>query len=195
MLALAITLTPGPNMALVIRTAAESGTRGGIRATLGIGTGLAVWAVASAVGVAAVLQASPAAFVVLQASGAAWLLFLGLKGLRSTRAALPMHDRSAGTAGEFRAGIVTILLNPMAGAFYLAALPGFVSPGPAAPLISLLLAGVHIAMVLSWLSLCSVLIARGASLFTRPGARQLLQRVSGFMLIAFGIRVMASVVT
>lgn len=193
-LALSVTLTPGPNTALVIRSVAESGIRGGIRATLGIGTGLAVWAAASALGVGAVLQTAPEAFDALQATGGVWLIFLGLRALRSSPTALGDHHPSAAqTQSDARAGLVTVLLNPMAGAFYLAALPGFVSPGPMAPVMSLLLALIHILMVVSWFSLCSVLIARGTSLFAHPGARQLLQRVSGFILIAFGIRVVASV--
>jgi threonine/homoserine/homoserine lactone efflux protein len=191
-LALVVTLTPGPNMALVIRTAAASGAPGGIRATLGIATGLAVWAVASAAGVAAVLEASPGAFVALQASGGMWLVFLGLRSLRRSPTSLGSHDAPGQARADFRAGIITILLNPLAGAFYLAALPGFVSPGPMAPVISLVLALIHIVMVVSWFSLCSALIARGATRLTRPGARQLLQRVSGLVLIAFGIRVMAA---
>jgi threonine/homoserine/homoserine lactone efflux protein len=57
---------------------------------------------------------------------------------------------------------------------------------------SLLLAALHIAMVVTWLCLCSVLVARGSFLLARPKVQQLLQRASALLLIAFGVRILAA---
>lgn len=189
-LAATVALSPGPNMALVIRTALGFGTAGALRATGGVASGLAIWALGSALGVAAVLETSPQAFTVLQGAGGVWLLYIGFRALRSSDGSVRSQDPATRTRQHFSAGIITILLNPMAGAFYLAALPGFVPPGSMAPATSLLLAAIHIAMVVTWLSACSVLVARGAFLLARPKAQHFLQRVSAFVLIGFGIRVL-----
>ena len=190
-LAALVTLTPGPNVALVIRTALDAGSTAGIRATLGVVIALVVWGLAAAFGVAAVLRASPQAFGILQAVGGVWLLYLGVMGLRAPAAAAPQGDAPPLRRRDFQAGLVTNLLNPLAGAFYLAALPGFVRAGPSAAVDVLLLAAVHIGMVLSWLSLCSVLVARGASVFGRSGSRTLVRRASAVALIVFGVRALA----
>ena len=121
-----VTLTPGPNVALVIRTALDAGAAAGIRAALGAVIALGLWALAAAFGVAAVLRAYPQAFGILQAVGGLWLLYVGVMGLRAPTAASPEGDVQPPRRRDFQAGLVTNLLNPLAGAFYLAALPGFV---------------------------------------------------------------------
>jgi threonine/homoserine/homoserine lactone efflux protein len=189
-----LTLTPGPNMALVIRTAVDSGFAGGLRATLGVASGLALWGLASAVGVAAILAAFPAAFTALQAAGGLWLIYLGIRGwLRAGRLPAP-GAQPAGARRDFAAGLVTNFLNPMVGAFYLAALPGFVEPGESAPVTTMLLAGIHIAMVLTFLSSISLIVARGGRVFTRPGSREVVARIAAVMLAIFGVRTLADVV-
>jgi threonine/homoserine/homoserine lactone efflux protein len=82
----------------------------------------------------------------------------------------------------------------MVGAFYLAALPGFVQPGESAPLTTMLLAGIHIGMVLTWLSGISLVVARGGQVFTRPGSRQIVARIAAVMLAIFGLRTLAGIV-
>ena len=191
-LAATVALTPGPNLALVIRTVLESGATGGIRATLGVASGLVMWALSSALGVAAVVSASPQAFTLLQGAGGVWLVFIGVRGLRAAATLGLDPDSGTPTRHNFSDGLITILLNPMAGAFYLAALPGFVSPGPKAAVSSLMLAALHIAMVVTWLCLCSVLVARGSFLLARPTVQQLVRRASALLLIGFGVRILAA---
>ena len=193
-LAAIITLTPGPNMTLVIRTALGGGTVRGIGTTLGVATGLMVWAGASVVGLAAIVATTPELFAVLQLGGGAWLVFLGLRSVRAPAPTVTALDDPRRLRNEFRAGLFTNLLNPLVGVFYLTVLPGFVAPSPGAPAMSLLLAAVHIGMVLVWLSACSVLVGRAAAMLTSAHVRVLLQRIAGVALIAFGVRAIASVV-
>jgi threonine/homoserine/homoserine lactone efflux protein len=113
-----------------------------------------VWAAASAVGVAALLAASATAYDVLRLAGAAYLVWLGARSiLRAGRVppaaagAAPRRGRSA-----YATGLVSNLANPKIVVFYSTVLPGFV-PGTQSVLAwSLVLAGIHAAMGLVWLS-------------------------------------------
>ena len=83
--AVAVTLTPGPDMALVLRNTVRAGRGAGFRTVAGIALGLFVWAAASALGVAALLAASSTLFTVLKLAGAVYLVCLGVQSLRSLR--------------------------------------------------------------------------------------------------------------
>jgi threonine/homoserine/homoserine lactone efflux protein len=75
-------VTPGPDMAVVMRNALSSGRRAASFTALGVGLGIFGWAVASAIGVGVLLEGSVIAFTLLQLAGAAYLGYLGLRSLR-----------------------------------------------------------------------------------------------------------------
>jgi threonine/homoserine/homoserine lactone efflux protein len=120
-----LTITPGADMAIVTKVALRSGRRAAWSASLGICTGLLVWGAASAVGLAALVRASSAAFTVLKLAGAAYLVFLGVQALRGS------HDEPAQvrTGHPYRQGLLSNMLNPKIAVFYTAFLPQFVRPG------------------------------------------------------------------
>ena len=126
--ALVLELTPGPNMAWLALLTATAGRRAGMAAVLGITLGLAVQAVLSAAGLAALLRAWPALFQALDVAGVAYLLYLALESWRDARN--PAHHLPGGgedgTTG-FRRGLVTNLLNPKAALLFVTVLPGFLS--------------------------------------------------------------------
>ncbi|GAB4083337.1 LysE family translocator [Modestobacter muralis] len=113
-----LTLTPGPDMALVLR----NGVRGGVTSAwwtgLGCCAGIAVYATAAAVGLAAVLAASATAFMVLKLVGAGYLIYLGVMALWHSRkgpAATPTETpvpTALGRRAAFQQGLVSNLLNP-----------------------------------------------------------------------------------
>lgn len=191
-LAALVTVSPGPDMALVLQSVLQSGASGGIRATLGIACGLAIWAVASATGLAALVAASPAAFTALQAAGALYLIYLGVRAIRASGMTVEDGTRVARAPRHFRAGLVTNLLNPKVGMFYLSVLPGFVRPGSTALVTALLLGAIHIVFGLLWLSAYSTLTARAAAMVTRHQVRLFLERATGVILVALGARVIAT---
>lgn len=187
-LALLLTLTPGADTALVVRTTVRTGSRAALRCTLGICTGTMTWAALSALGVSAVVAASPLAFDVLRYGGAGYLLWLGFVALRA---------RPAGAADSvprqaFRDGLVTNLLNPKIGVFYATLLPGFIRPGQSVLGMSLLLAGIHAAMGLVWLSVVALAASRAADVLRRDAWRRRMERVTGVVLVAFGVRVLTT---
>jgi threonine/homoserine/homoserine lactone efflux protein len=183
--ALVLTLTPGADTALVLRTAVAGGWAAGTRCTLGICTGTMTWAAASALGVSALVSASPVAYDVLRYAGAAYLLWLGLSALRSAGQAAAEVPRRA-----FRDGLVTNLLNPKIGVFYATLLPQFLRPDDPVLATSLLLAGIHATLGLLWLGLLSFVAERAATTLRRDSVRRALQRVTGTVLVGFGVKVL-----
>lgn len=137
---LALNLTPGPDMLYVIARSAAEGRRAGIVSALGIAGGTLVHTAAVALGVVSLLAAVPVAFLIVKYSGAAYLIYLGIRALASDAAlTAPVVERGRLSA-VFRQGVITNVLNPKVALFFLAFLPQFVDPakGPVALQIVLL---------------------------------------------------------
>jgi threonine/homoserine/homoserine lactone efflux protein len=124
-----LVLTPGPDMLFVMAVGATGGPAVGLFAAAGVATGLAVHAVATAVGLAALFSAVPVLYVVVKFCGAAYLLYLGVMTLRRRDEELVRADAVPGKRGRaFRRGLLTNLLNPKVVLFNAAFLPQFVDP-------------------------------------------------------------------
>ena len=194
-LAALLTITPGLDTALVLRSALVQGRRLAIATGVGIITGAFVWGVAASVGLAALLRASEIAFTVLRFVGAAYMIFLGARILW-TKVIRPRPDAAQTDAaslprhwwGSFGKGLATNLLNPKVGAFYIAVLPQFIPPGTNELLMGVVLAGIHGVETAAWFTL----IIFGASSVRRWLQRPVVQRtidgVTGAALIGFGVK-------
>ncbi|WKU48246.1 LysE family translocator [Streptomyces sp. VNUA116] len=198
-----LTLTPGLDTALILRTAALGHRSRAWGVVLGIQTGTLVWGVLSSLGITALLTASHLAYTILRWVGAAYLVWMGgrmlIPALRrsgsaesaATDAAEDAEDASDvgdGFRAGWRRGVVTNLLNPKMGAFYVAVLPQFIPAGAPHVATGTLLAGVHIVFASLW---AAVLIAFARALRTtlrKPSARRVLDRVTGTVIAAFGVR-------
>ena len=126
-----INATPGVDMMLTLTRTLRYGVRGGLAAAAGIMAGCVVHAVAAALGLAALIAASAAAFTVIKWAGAAYLLWLAFGMLKSAlsgdvQAATPQLAESPGLAALFRQGVLTNVLNPKIALFFLALLPQFI---------------------------------------------------------------------
>lgn len=202
-----LTVTPGLDTALVLRTAAVGHTRRAWGTVLGIQTGTLAWAVLTSLGVTALLTASPLAYDMLRLAGAAYLCWLGVRILLASRrgrantapATDQASDQPAGTAhggdtwaAGWRQGTLTNILNPKVGAFYVAVLPQFIPPDAGQLGAGVLLAGVHIAFGVVW----SALLIGGARLFrrglSRPAVRRRVDRLTGTVIAAFGVQLALS---
>lgn len=108
-----IVVVPGPDMALVLRNGVAYGRHAAVATALGISAGLLVWALAAALGIAALLHASSTAFTLLKLAGAVYLVWLGVRALREVWRGSP--DGSSGSrshrrkASPFREGLLTNL--------------------------------------------------------------------------------------
>ena len=191
-----LTIAPGPDMALVLRNALRGGRAAVLPTAAGICTGCIVWGGASSLGVAALLATSAQLYEGLKLAGAVYLIVLGVLALRAAFRAggasedaggLPLKSRSS----SYRQGLVTNLLNPKVGVFYATFLPQFIGPGQPVFATSLLLACIHAAMGLVWLTIYGYSATRLANVLARGRGRQALEAATGTVLVAFGLRLAA----
>jgi threonine/homoserine/homoserine lactone efflux protein len=159
--AVVVVLLPGPDMALVLRNGVRGGNPAAYRTILGIGLGLIGWALASALGVGAVLAASTTVFAVLKVAGAVYLAYLGVQTLRALRRGEAAGDASPAhrVSSPFREGLVTNLLNPKIAVLFTTLLPQFISPDDPAFAKSMLLAASFVALGMIWLTLYAQLVS------------------------------------
>ncbi len=186
-----LTLTPGLDTALVLRTAAVEGPRRATFAALGVNIGCLVWGAAVALGLGALLAASTLAFDILKWVGAAYLVWLGLNLLLKPRNGFAMaagSRRGGGDLAWMRRGFLTNALNPKVGVFYISFLPQFLPEGVQAGPFIFLLAVIHVVLGSLW---SAVLIAGTrpiAGLLQRATVVRWLDRATGGVFLAFGVR-------
>ena len=193
-IALLVTITPGPGTAMIVRIAARDGRRTAMQAVLGNSCGVVFWGLLSALGVSSLILASEVAFDVLRGVGAAFLILLGIRSLLRHRAAEVESDvdgpeRSAGSRG-WRLGLVTSIANPKLAAFFVALFPQFLSPHAAVLPAALTMAGVIVAFDVLWFSSLTWLVDRAGALL-RPRLHRMLERFTGTVLIGLGVRLAA----
>jgi RhtB (resistance to homoserine/threonine) family protein len=193
-----VIVIPGPDTAVVTKNVLIHGRRAGLGTSLGVSAGLAIWTIAAAVGVASLVRASAVAFTVLKLAGALYLVWLGLQALRAARRE-PGDEHAGRLLGEsvmtaragFRQGCLSDLANPKIGIFFTSLLPQFVSAGHPVLLPFLVLGAVFVAMTVLWLLAYTLVAARAAETLKRPRVRAALDRVTGVVLIAIGLRLAA----
>jgi threonine/homoserine/homoserine lactone efflux protein len=190
-----LTITPGVDTAMVLRTSAADGPRGGAAASLGICLGLLSWGMGAAFGLTALLSASATAFTLVKWAGAAYLLYLGAKLILTPRAALTTANTTVegaitkrGTRDAFQRGLLSNVLNPKVGVFYVTFLPQFIPPGMNVAAFSLLLAGIHVLLTLIWFSLLIALTVPLGRFLSRPRVVRNLDRLTGCVFLGFGLR-------
>ena len=182
-----LTVTPGLDTALVLRTAAVEGRRRAFAAAVGIGLGCLAWGGLVAVGLGALLAASELAYRVLKWAGAAYLLWLGLQMIISKRVELASADPlpAGGATTWLPRGLLTNLLNPKVGVFYVSFLPQFIPAGASVPAMTVLLAAIHVALGLIWFAALILATAPLGQALKRPKVIRALDRVTGGVFILF----------
>jgi threonine/homoserine/homoserine lactone efflux protein len=182
-----VTITPGLDTALVLRAAAAEGRRSGAWAAVGVGAGCLMWGAAVALGLTALLAASTVAYAALRWAGAAYLLYLGVRLLLSPRSAMLIEAAPSAAGHPFRRGLLTNLLNPKVGVFYVSFLPQFIPTGVNAPAWCFLLAGIHVVLGLGWFGLLIGAIGHARRWLARPGVVKGLDRLTGCVFVGFGL--------
>jgi threonine/homoserine/homoserine lactone efflux protein len=196
--AILVIVTPGPDTALTIRNALLGGRRSGVFTAGGVCTGQAVWALAAAAGVAALLRASEPAFVALKLMGAAYLVFLGARALvhayRAAEISGAVRRRparsGASAALAYRQGMLSNLGNPKMAVFFTSLLPQFAGKGGSGSFFAFLLLGlVFCLLTLGWLSAYAVVVAKAGDFLRRRSIRRFLDAITGVVLVGLGLRV------
>ncbi|HEU4675985.1 MAG TPA: LysE family translocator [Motilibacteraceae bacterium] len=194
--AAAIVLLPGPDTMVVLRGILAGGRATALRTAAGSLTGLVVWVSAAALGLSALLRASEVGYTVLRLAGAAYLVWMGVQALRARAAREGAetpeqpggHQRRALLGSGFRAGLATNLLNPKVGVFFVTFLPGFVPAGAPVGATSLLLGAVYIAETAVYFAALLLLVDRISRWLANPVLRRRMDRVTGLVLLGFGVR-------
>jgi len=128
--AVGLAALPGPAVFYIVARSMDQGRPAGLVSVVGIACGGLVHAAAAALGVSAIVLASATAFSVLKYAGAAYLIVLGIQGLRAhqgeARVATPMRRR---LRRVFADGVLVNVFNPKTALFFMAFLPQFVTPG------------------------------------------------------------------
>jgi threonine/homoserine/homoserine lactone efflux protein len=194
-LAALITIIPGLDTAMVLRAAIAHGRKQAFATALGINTGALIWGAGAAVGVSALLAASTVAYMSLRTAGAIYMIWLGARllrdGLRRNEVASAVMHRHATPSGTLRSwltGLMTNLLNPKIGAFYVAVIPQFI-PAHASPLaVGLLLAFVHDLEGIAWFTAIILGSHSIRTILNRPSARRAADGITGATLIGFGLK-------
>jgi len=191
--AVLIVLLPGPDTLVVLRNLVRGGRRTAARTALGVLVGVAIWVTAAALGLAALLQASEAAYTALRVVGAAYLVWLAVQTLRARAApadlyADPPARRAAWLRRGFGAGLATDVLNPKVGVFFVTFLPGFVPAGQHVAVASLVFGSIFLVETAAYFAALLLLAGRITGWMQAPRVRRWLDRATGTVLVAFAVR-------
>lgn len=190
-----LTLTPGFDTALVLRSAVAQGAKRASVTALGITFGCLIWGVAVGFGLGALLLASEMAYNLLKWLGAAWLLWLGLKLLlkpRQTAVDTQQPALQQGYLACFSRGLLGNLLNPKVGIFYVSFLPQFIPAGASVALWCSLMALAHMLLGLIW----NAVLIGGSHYFAghlrKPRVLKVMDRLTGCVFIGFAAKLALS---
>jgi threonine/homoserine/homoserine lactone efflux protein len=187
-----IVLLPGPDTLVTIRSIVRGGRSAGLATAAGILVGLTIWISVAALGLAAVLRASEVAYAALRVLGAGYLVWLGLQSLRSVRRPATIvadaGERRGLLGSGFAAGLVTNLLNPKVGVFFVTFLPGFVPSGYPVGLTSLVFGAVFIVLSVAYYLVLLGLATRVTGWMGTPRVRRRMDALTGTVLVGFGVR-------
>jgi threonine/homoserine/homoserine lactone efflux protein len=189
-----ITILPGLDTAMVLRSTISYGRRHGFATAIGVSTGALIWGAGAAVGVSALLLASTLAYTCVRIAGAGYMIWLGVRLLarasHGAKAALELGSPAAeqSIVGSWRRGLTTNLLNPKIGAFYIAVLPQFIPPHVSHLAFGLLLALVHDLEGSIWFTAIILGVHSMRSMLQRRSTQRAVDGVTGLALLGFGIK-------
>jgi threonine/homoserine/homoserine lactone efflux protein len=184
--ALVIEMTPGPNMGYLAVLSLSRGWQVGVAAVIGVGLGHAVYGVAAALGVAALIDASPVLYEILRWAGVAYMAWLAYETWASETETAPDvadHADPRQVRRAFRQGLVTNLLNPKAAIFFVAVVPTFVQPGQSVVTQTLILTGIFVAVATDVHSAIVMLAGRVQGFANEPSRRRPIRRALALVLL------------
>lgn len=191
-----LTLTPGLDTTLIIRTATLEGKSKAFQAAAGIGFGCIAWGVVVACGLGALLMASDLAFNILKWMGAAYLAWLGLNMILKPRSQLAdMQESNSNVPSSqnwFIRGFLGNLLNPKVGIFYISFLPQFIPPQASAVTWVMGLVMIHVVIGTLWSILLILAMQPLSRYLKQPKFVKYMDRITGSIFVLFALKLALS---
>lgn len=185
---LVLLITPGPGVMYVVTRSVSQGRRAGLVSVLGLSTGALLHVFAAVAGLSFLVARSATAFTVLKLAGAVYLVFLGIRSLRSRQPARLTDIRPDSLRRVFADGVIVSVLNPKIALFFLAFLPQFVRPDGAPASVQLLvLGGIYVALAIVTDGLYALLASRARAWLGRGLKGPWPRYVSGGVYIGLGV--------
>lgn len=185
-------IAPGMDTLFVLNTAAGSGRRHGIIASAGISISILCHTLLAALGLAAIIKTSSIFYSIIQYTGAAYIIWLGISKFLAMRHAhgLQLNPKQQSALAALRSGFITNLLNPKIILFCLAFMPQFLAPDSTHYTREfLLLGGIYAALSMLWLTLLAALAGgRFTQILRSTKAGKILDSISGTVFIGMGIK-------
>lgn len=183
-------LIPGPAVLYIVAHGIEHGRKAAVVSALGVETGAFVHAVAATLGLSAILLSSATAFSAVKYVGAAYLIILGIKTLRTRDDAAASVDRQPKRLRDlYTRGTVVNILNPKVALFFFAFLPQFVDPDRGSVAAQTLLLGVIFVLLAACTDCCYAMISgsAGGLLKNNPRFANFRRYFSGGMYLVLGV--------
>lgn len=191
--ALLLTLTPGLDTALILRTACAEGGKKAFQAALGIDVGCFIWGALVALGLGALLAVSELAYTVLKVCGAAWLSWLGLQLLMRPRSSFSQGDGDiAGQGNWFIRGMMGNVLNPKMGIFYVSFLPQFIPAGHSPLIWTFILVSIHVAIGTIWSGTLILSTHFASAILKKSSVIRVMDRATGGLFLCFAAKLALS---
>jgi len=190
----AIIITPGQDLILVMSRSLSHGTSAGVLTAAGVSSGLLAHTVLATLGVGTLVQTSEFLFTAMKIAGAGYLLYLGVSLLRVKESDLAGDSTAKRSPGKlYLDGALSNVANPKIAIFYFAFLPQFVTPGASNPTLSILLLGASFALMTFLIKGPIAMLAGQLSqlIADNPVYLRTIFRLSGVTLIALGLKLVA----
>jgi threonine/homoserine/homoserine lactone efflux protein len=185
---LVLAVTPGPGVFYIVARSVAQGRKCGLASVAGVAAGNWCNAVAASIGLAAVLAVSSAAFAVVKLTGAAYLIYLGVKTLRGTVSDEGVRLSSVPAMRLFRDGFIVALLNPKTAIFFAAFLPQFMTANASPTVQGVLLGSLFVGIAAITDSVYALAASTASSFLSRSaGARRAGRLLAGSVFIGLGI--------
>lgn len=188
-LAIAVSLSPGPDVLLVFGHATKSGRRAGLAAAAGITAGGLWYVLLCGFGFLSLLTLSPMLFLTVKIAGGLYLAWIGFNLiLGALRPGEPVFAKTPSLGSPFRQGLFATVLNPKVALFYLAVLPQFTGSGERAPVYGMVLVAIHYLINAPWLAAVAVGGARAGAALRHGAAMRWIEGLLGSLFVALAAK-------
>jgi threonine/homoserine/homoserine lactone efflux protein len=191
---LVLNLTPGNDMIYVATRSLGNGVRTGIISGLGISIGILFHTIAAVLGLSILIAQSQLAFIFIKIAGAGYLIYLGCKSFfsKSDSANELIKAKKATDMQALKQGIITCVLNPKVGIFFLAFLPQFANPASSFFHLQLLLLGFWFIFSGTVVNIFVAIMfgKMGSKFLNKPGYWKWQGKITGLILVGLGLKVL-----